>query len=559
MRRFLVFLLYDPDGFVDNAVLHTLAGLRDHVEHIFVVVNGFLQEESRDRLTPFADEIFERENVGFDIGAYRAALGRIGAAKLAEYDELMFVNYTFFGPITTFDALFERMDETAVDFWGMTNHVAVTPHPMVGKGTMPEHLQSYWLTLRKSLFTSSDFKEYWARIPDAHSYVEVVTVFETEFTKHFADLGYTWETAYPNDEYGVWNVSMEAPLGLLERDCPMFKRRIFFHDVVDIDHRGVSAAEIAAKAIELGFPRDVLVEGIIRRTPVRSLATGLGLLVIQPDDVDSDPISGMSVKVRDGRFWTEWLRDGDSPFTDADIVIVSAPEPGYGELNDSHLGRYRRATREIVERPNATSAAFASDAKLGLIVPLTEHRGTDRLAYGWQGHEKRVGELAKLLGLRGPLEVHSPLTPVMGIAAYRREAFADLPERIRKAGGWHQLATRYGGDGVLADLLDLLAADVAKTLDYLTAEATTPSQHQVSHAILAEKFAAVSARFDPGPHSPFMERLKQPSLVWRAKLGEVVRGRSPAAAKALVAGERVAKRTLRPVVAVLRRVLKRGR
>lgn len=554
MRRFLIFLLYDPDGFVDDAVLHTLRGFRPHVEFIYVVVNGYLQEASRAQLQEVVDEVHERDNVGFDVGAYRSAIGRIGYEKLGEYDELLLVNYTFLGPLSSFDELFVRMDRSLVDFWGLTDHREITPHPLLGKGTMPHHLQSYWLAFRRSLFSSQEFREYWANITNANSYNEVIAVFETELTKHFADLGFLWESAFPIEKYEVWNASMESPIALLNDGAPMVKRRIFFHDVVDMTFRGVSAREVADRAIELGLPREVLIEGIIRRTPVRALAVGLGLTLVH-SAVDSTQLPSGNVGFVNGRFWKDWLRDGKKPT--GKYVVVSAEAPGEGELIESHVGRYQRATREIVNNAAALVGDFEQDARLGLIVPLTEHRSTSYLGHGWQGHASNAATLAELLRLQGPLEQHSPLTPLMGVAAYRMAAFDDLPERVARAGGWDALSERWNEDA-LEDLFDLLAADIAKTSGFLTAEATTPEQLATSQALLAEKFAGVASRFDDEMHEPFFGKLAHPELVRRAQVGKWLRSRSPQLYKLLKRAEAPTRKTVGKLRGVARR-FKRGK
>lgn len=563
MRRYLVFLHYDPDGHVDNAVLHTLRGLRPHVERILVVSNGFLQAESRERLAAEVDEVFERENVGFDAGAYRSALGRIGYDALADYDELLLINYTFFGPVDSFDELFARMDARPVDFWGMTHHVDVDPHPIIGKGIMPEHIQSYWIGFRKSLFGSEDFRRYWSRMRDAWSYNDVVTIFETELTKHFSDLGYVWESAYPNDKFNAQNISMEAPLQLLDDGCPMFKRRIYFHDLADMDHRGVSGKEITDRAVELGYPRDLIVDGIIRRASVRQLSTGLGLTFVHDrqataSTTDEIEVEDASITILDEPFWATWLRDGVSPFDQGDTVAVSAPRVEDGMISDAAVGGRRRAMNAVIGHWAENLAALEQDARVGLIVPLTEHRATALLADGWRGGRKAAERLAKLLGLRGPLDPHAPLTPFDGIAMYRSAALAELPERIRRAGGWSALAGQFGGDEELSELLDLLAADVARTAGYLTAQATTLPDLIVSQALLAEKYATVSSRFPAEKRAPMQEDLRSPGTVLRSKAGKWLRSKSPAAAKLVTTGEKSARRVLRGVLRIARGAARKG-
>lgn len=554
MRRFLIFLLYDPDGIADNAVIHTLRGLRPHVEQLFVVSNGFLQRESRERLEAEVDEVFERPNTGFDVGAYRSALGKIGFDRLAEYDELLFVNYTFFGPLDSFGPLFERMDAKQIDFWGLTSHVEVTPHPIVGKGTMPEHLQSYWLAFRKSLFMTGDFRSYWSLLPDANSYHDVITIFETEFTEHFANLGYSWEAAFPNDTYDVLNVSMEAPIALMDDGCPMFKRRLYFHDVVDMDHRDVSGAEVTEYVLERGFDRDILIDGIIRRTPPRALATGLGLQLIHRDDHEDDELSAEAnaPTVLEAPFWQAFIADPQR-LADTDIVIIETGAPqrkprGEEAPFDSWFRRTRRHERAmsaLVGHKNAIANAFAADHRLGVIVPMADHHGTNVLGHGWRGKRDLAQRVADRLGIQGPLEPHSPMVPGMGVFAVRVAAVRSVVDAVSRAGGWSMLAGEFGGDEQLNDVLDLLAADIARNNGYLTAEASTPSWFQRSSVILAQKFAAAAARFEEAPIAPFHGALVRPGAPLRAKIGAKVRATSPMLAKGLLAGEQLAKQGVR--------------
>ena len=110
-RRVIFYLLHDSRGEVDDYILYKLAELRPFAEHIFVVVNGDLTEKGRRRLEGVADTVWVRENVGFDVWGYKTALEEFGDERLAEYDELILMNYTWFGPVRSFAPLFERMDE----------------------------------------------------------------------------------------------------------------------------------------------------------------------------------------------------------------------------------------------------------------------------------------------------------------------------------------------------------------------------------------------------------------------------------------------------------------
>ena len=115
-----------------------------------------------------------RENVGFDVWGYKEAIEKIGFDKLAEYDEVILLNYTFFAPIFPFSELFEWSEKQDVDFWGISDHAEIKPNPYTGTGILPKHIQSHFIAIRKSLLVSHEFQDYWKNMPMIHSYTDSV-------------------------------------------------------------------------------------------------------------------------------------------------------------------------------------------------------------------------------------------------------------------------------------------------------------------------------------------------------------------------------------------------
>ena len=71
MKRIALYSFFDSEGIVDDYVIHQLNSFRAFFEEIHVVVNGFLQEESKIKLKSIVDGILIRENVGFDAWGYK--------------------------------------------------------------------------------------------------------------------------------------------------------------------------------------------------------------------------------------------------------------------------------------------------------------------------------------------------------------------------------------------------------------------------------------------------------------------------------------------------------
>lgn len=530
-RRALVFLLYDPDGICDRSVLDTLHGFRPHVESILVVVNGALQPDSLAAVQEVADRVLERPNVGYDVGAYRDALARLGWDHIRNLDELLLVNYTFFGPVESFAPTLDRMAEEDIDFWGITDHPSVTPHPYKGRGTMPTHLQSYWLAVRGRLLRDPAFEHYWRDLPDPTSYSEVVSIFECQFTEHFSNLGFSWKAAFPADNYGVANTTMEAPLALLQDGCPLFKKRLYFHDVPALVDQGIVTAAVTQEAVRLGYSEDLIVEGVVRRATTRELAEGMGASYIQvpgmADDVASES-SRLTVRMvsADSKPWKTLANEGvASLMGDADVLLIAPRPPKPGLRADGIHLRYRGASDAITANPLFITGLFADHALLGAVYPYIQVVGTAVRGRKWFSDSLLAKSLAVELGLPGRFSQTSPVAPYRGAAAYRRELVDLVAAAIEHGGGWERLVELVGDESLLHSILDLLTGDVARSGGYFVAETGTLAEAQMSMLLFVDLYSHTPKVFREYTHYPYTGRVIAPTL--KNRVGKALQNVSP--------------------------------
>ena len=122
INRLVIYFFYDADGIVDRYVPYMLEDINKNCSELFVVCNGKLTPEGRKTFLKLTPHLLVRENVGFDVWAYKEALEHYGWEKLAEFDEVVLMNYTIFGPLYPFSEMFEKMNQRDVDFWGITKH-----------------------------------------------------------------------------------------------------------------------------------------------------------------------------------------------------------------------------------------------------------------------------------------------------------------------------------------------------------------------------------------------------------------------------------------------------
>ena len=239
ISRLAIYFFYDNDGIVDGFIEYFIKEILKCTDRLVIVCNGKLSEDGEHKLSGFTREIIVRENKGFDVWAYKAALEYIGWDMCRQYDEVILCNSTSMGPVYPFENMFQEMAERNVDFWGITKTHTVKEFDFGCNpyGYLPEHIQSYFIVYRRSLIESPDLEEYWNKMPQIESYNQSIGLYESVFTKYFADKGYLWDVYVNTDDYeGVTDQPlMHYPENLIrERKCPIFKRRTFFHSYRDV-------------------------------------------------------------------------------------------------------------------------------------------------------------------------------------------------------------------------------------------------------------------------------------------------------------------------------------
>jgi rhamnosyltransferase len=239
VRRLGIYSFYDADGIVDRYVPFFLNDLRENLDQLIIVVNGLIRVEEKAKLLALTPRIIVRENRGFDIWGYKTGLDDVGWDNLAAFDEIILANNTVFGPLFPFRRVFQEMAARDIDFWGLTRHYEHEQDPTGCNpyGFTPEHIQSYFCAFRRSLVTQPAFQDYWDNLPDLPRYQDAVGRHETYFTRHFADLGFRFDTFVD-----AGNLKDLNPNPILyyheemvaEQHCPIIKRRTFFQDYDDI-------------------------------------------------------------------------------------------------------------------------------------------------------------------------------------------------------------------------------------------------------------------------------------------------------------------------------------
>lgn len=228
MNRLCIYVTYNKENKIEPYVGYMIKALREHVTTLYVVCNYSKIMEGIKYVEPYADGIFYRENKGYDAGAYKDMLCTIlGWDRIYQYDELILVNDSFFGPFYDLGRCFAMMEQQNSDFWGMTTSPA-GEYKDVGYKYDP-HVQSYFLVFNRQIIMSNAFKDFWEELDYPEKFMDAVINFEVKLNLRLNEQGFisssltdVWEMTFLKDENPILHC---VPDLIRDHDFPILKKK----------------------------------------------------------------------------------------------------------------------------------------------------------------------------------------------------------------------------------------------------------------------------------------------------------------------------------------------
>lgn len=223
MNRLGVFVFYDKEGIADRYIFYLLKALHKSFTKLIIVVNGFINDESLSQMRSFSDDIFIRENKGYDAGAYKDVFAYyISAHELKAYDQIVLFNDSIFGPLCSMENMWTFFERNDMDFGGITKHPFFFDD---GGNSFPSHIQSYFLVVNNKMFTSRLFTDFWCDMSYPVTLYDAVSDFELKFTDYFEKAGFVGKTLiselkYDGNPYGLYIKEL-----IQNYDMPFFKTK----------------------------------------------------------------------------------------------------------------------------------------------------------------------------------------------------------------------------------------------------------------------------------------------------------------------------------------------
>lgn len=217
MNRLVLFSFYDKDGIADEYVYYLLRELQTIANEIVVIINGDITSNDRERLKEYSNQIIQRRNEGYDAGAYKDAIfNHIGVQQVKRYDELVFCNDTFYGPLIPFKAIWSSFEERELDFWGL--HFWQTGYL--------NYMSSFFIVFRKDILSDDRFYDYWTENIDekCKDIREVYGFFELGLFYKLCELGYQYDVYA---DKGAYHIMKSPDYAIRDYNVPLIKKKVF--------------------------------------------------------------------------------------------------------------------------------------------------------------------------------------------------------------------------------------------------------------------------------------------------------------------------------------------
>ena len=367
MRRIVVFSLNDPEGKGDRYVSTLLAALKECAEEVYVVTRTAPQEEGLG-----GDVIINSDKASHN---YLCAIDHIGQERLSEFDEMVMMGSSYFGPLYPLTEMFDEMANRDVDFWTLTAHSVKDryPYPYTAMPDISEQSGMSFMVFRSGIFKGETLWEYLREVPSPG------TVFDPQIDDSRIETGDCLsEKGYTGDAYMCPEGSddlnpfrlLYQPKTLFERyRCPVLDIRVFTMSKERIleNTAGESAVELYESLVRHGRDTSDIWEYLIRAGHPCDFVEALGMYYVLPTQVpvsSRDPVAGNKLRAAlcMHLFYLDMLEDSLAYAENApesmDIYVTTATEDRKEAIEKAFSSLPNRLEIRLVENRGRNESAL---------------------------------------------------------------------------------------------------------------------------------------------------------------------------------------------------------
>ncbi len=266
MKRLAIYAHYDAQHEIKPYVRYAVDALRTQCEEVHFISTARLPESDLETLAKTCNSVVLKENSGLDFGMWRKVLGTL---DLGVWDEIILLNSSVYGPVTSLATILSEAEENPWDFWGLTDSFE-----------MDYHIQSYFMAFRSDLLRSEVFKRFWQGVLPFHNKRQIIRSYEIGLTQYLLESGFRAGVIFPykrlledcftrvrwhrGKRLHPTNTIIAYAEPLIELGAPFIKVELLRDNPLRMD-----LAPVRSAMSRLGYPDDCVLPVIARRSKMR--------------------------------------------------------------------------------------------------------------------------------------------------------------------------------------------------------------------------------------------------------------------------------------------------
>lgn len=233
-KRLLIYAHYDAQNVISNNDINTLKKYHNLGMNILFSSNSKFNNEEIEKISPYVTQMLTRENKGYDFGAWRDMIRKVGKEYIKNYDEVILLNNSCLAPVFPLEEMFNLMESKRVDFWGNTIFPYSPDGSYINRECIYEHLQSYFMVFTKNVLEGETFWKFWDNVQDYDTLIDVIANCESQLTKMLSDKGYSYEpyireTYYMSRFLNNYAIPYEKPTSLMLLKNNFTKKKCYMY------------------------------------------------------------------------------------------------------------------------------------------------------------------------------------------------------------------------------------------------------------------------------------------------------------------------------------------
>lgn len=220
-KKCAIFAMYSIDETIPEYVVYYISKIKKFVDGIILVADSYIADENEiNKIIDYVDYAEFDRHTSFDFGSYKKGIDYLKKeGLLKDIEELYLINDSCYGPVTDFDVVINKMNNTKCDFWGLLDSDDENQY----------HLLSFFYCFKNKVINDPYFYNFFLnKVIKNMSFDYAVFELERKFTNYLKEK-YTCACYMSNfcdnsleSFAGMCNATV-WPLELLKNNFPLVK------------------------------------------------------------------------------------------------------------------------------------------------------------------------------------------------------------------------------------------------------------------------------------------------------------------------------------------------